>query len=183
VKIYTKTGDKGETALYGAGRVRKDHPRVEAMGAVDELNAALGWASAEILGSSNRGRIQAIQHDLFSIGAEIATPIVEDGKRPTIPEISRDNVDYLEKWIDELTDELPALRAFILPGGSPGAAILHLARTICRRAEREVVGLAQDEAIRPEVLIYLNRLSDLLFTLARHENQRAGVGEVEWRKM
>jgi cob(I)alamin adenosyltransferase len=183
VKIYTRTGDGGETALFGAGRVAKNHPRVEAMGGVDELNAAIGWAISELSVDRSRERLRSVQHELFSIGAELATPPAGPGRvRPETPEIQQESIDSLERWIDEMDAELSPLRAFVLPGGTPGAAALHLARTVCRRAERAVVALAETDPVRDQVLAYLNRLSDLLFTAARLENLRAGEADMEWRK-
>jgi cob(I)alamin adenosyltransferase len=183
VKIYTRTGDAGDTALFGGGRVTKSHARVEAMGGVDELNATIGWAVTQVAPGPSRERLEALQHELFAIGAELATPLESGGRtRPATPDIGDERVTAMESWIDEVDKELPALRAFVLPGGSPGAAALHLARTVCRRAERAVVRLAEADKVRPLVVVYLNRLSDLLFTLARWENKRAGVGDVEWRK-
>jgi cob(I)alamin adenosyltransferase len=183
VKIYTRTGDGGETALFGGGRVRKDHPRVEAMGEVDELNAAIGWALSQVEVDKTRERLESVQHELFSIGAELATPPPEAGRtRPETPDIDGRSVLRLERWIDEVAAELSELRAFVLPGGTTGAAALHLARTVCRRAERRVVGLGEHDSVRDEVVVYLNRLSDLLFTLARLENKRAGAKDVPWSK-
>lgn len=183
MKIYTRTGDAGQTGLFGGGRVAKSHARVEAMGGVDELNAALGWAITQMGEGPGRERLEALQHELFTLGAELATPApVGSRRRPETPEIGDDRVAALEVWIDEVDRELPALEAFVLPGGAPGAAALHLARTVCRRAERAVVRLGEAEPVRSTVVAYLNRLSDLLFTLARWENRLAGRGDVEWRK-
>ena len=184
MKIYTRTGDGGDTALFGGGRVPKDHPRVAAYGTVDELNACLGWAVAVVAGSDVRERLSGIQHDLFAIGALLATPASKEG-RPApkgLPEPPTSRVDEMEAWMDEADERLPALRAFVLPGGSTGAAALHLARTVCRRAERAVVHLAALEPVDAWTLTYLNRLSDLLFTFARLENLVSGGGDVEWRK-
>jgi cob(I)alamin adenosyltransferase len=183
VKIYTRTGDAGDTALFGGGRVAKSHLRVEAMGGVDELNASLGWALTQMTVGPYRERLEALQHELFTLGAELATPSPSGGRtRPETPEIGDDRVAAIESWIDEVDAGLPALRAFVLPGGTPGAASLHLARTVCRRAERAVVRLGDAESVRGAVIAYLNRLSDLLFVLARAENRQAGRGDVEWRK-
>lgn len=183
MRIYTRTGDGGETALYGAGRVSKGHPRVRAMGDVDELNAAIGWALTQIDVDKSRERLQSLQHELFAIGAELATPPAAPGRtRPATPDIDGVSIERMERWIDEMTVELPELRAFVLPGGTRGAAALHLARTVCRRAERAAVELVGADGVRAEVLTYLNRLSDLLFTLARLENHRAGTADVEWTK-
>jgi cob(I)alamin adenosyltransferase len=153
------------------------------MGEVDELNAAIGWAVTQVTVDKSRERLASLQHELFTVGAELATPPAEAGRtRPDTPGIDGQSVVRLERWIDETSAELAELRAFVLPGGTPGAAALHLARTVCRRSERAVVGLAQSDAVPEVVLAYLNRLSDLLFTLARLENHRGGVGDVEWRK-
>lgn len=178
MKIYTRTGDQGETGLFGGGRVAKSNVRVAAYGAVDELNAVLGWAATQ-QGTDVAGRLRGVQEDLFAIGAHLATPGAGARKRPALPALP-DDVGELEAWIDELDAGLPQLRAFILPGGSPAAAALHVARTVCRRAERSVVALAGAEVVAPGVVVYLNRLSDLLFTLARAANRAAGIPDVEW---
>lgn len=184
MKIYTRTGDAGETALYGGGRVPKDHHRVAAYGTVDELNATVGWAVASVADAEIRERLARVQHDLFALGAVLASAPPREGRtRPKgVPDVPTDRVTDMEQWIDDADGELTPLKAFILPGGSPGAAALHLARTVCRRAERAVVHLATLEPIEEGLLVYLNRLSDLLFTFARLENHRAGVGDVEWTK-
>jgi cob(I)alamin adenosyltransferase len=179
VKIYTRTGDDGTTGLLGAGRLSKASPRVEAYGTVDELNAALGvargldgegWLAAEL------GSIQA---QLFDLGAELAAPTAELQSR--MARVAEEQIAALEKWIDRLEADLPALTRFVLPAGSPLAAALHLARTVCRRAERRVVALRAQETVDLRVVRYLNRLADLLFVMARWCNRRAGVPEVEWR--
>jgi cob(I)alamin adenosyltransferase len=182
VKIYTRTGDEGDTALFGGGRVAKSHARIEALGAVDELNAAIGWAVTQVAEGPARERLEGLQHELFLVGAEIGTPAEPGRARPSTPVIGEERTAALEAWIDEMDKELPALKAFVLPGGAPRAAALHLARTVCRRAERAVVRLGEAEPVRGTLVAYLNRLSDLLFTLARWENLRAGAGDVEWRK-
>lgn len=179
MKIYTRTGDQGETGLFGGGRVLKSNVRVEAYGAVDELNAVLGWAMTQLEGGT-ASRLRGVQEDLFAIGAHLATPGAGERKRPVLPPLP-EGVEELEEWIDELDAGLPELRSFILPGGSPGAAALHVSRTVCRRAERAVVALAKADPVEPGVVVYLNRLSDLLFTLAREANRAAGVADVEWR--
>lgn len=180
-RIYTRTGDEGETALFGGGRVTKSHPRVEAYGDVDELNAVLGWAAAATRDDSTRDRLHILQADLFAVGAHLATPDDGAGRpRPWIPPIPADRAADIERWIDEADAELPPLRAFILPGGSAGAAALHVARTVCRRAERRIVRLAHDEPVDPNILVLLNRMSDYLFTVARLENQRAGTADRVW---
>lgn len=183
MKIYTRGGDDGETSLFGAGRVGKGHPRVEAMGAVDELNATVGWVVTQLDAGPARERLETLQHDLFTLGAELATPApAERRARPSTPPLPEARVVEMEAWIDEASEELPPLEAFVLPGGVPSAAALHLARTVCRRAERAVVRLAETDELPALLLVYLNRLSDLLFMLARLENHRAGRGDVEWRK-
>jgi cob(I)alamin adenosyltransferase len=183
VKIYTKTGDGGETALFGGGRVAKDHPRVEAYGSVDELNAVLGWAVTKVATSEIRDRLRVVQHDLFALGAELATPPGEEGRRrPETPPLPVARIGEMESWIDASTEEVGPLKNFILPGGAEGAAALHLGRTVCRRVERAVAPLVREGEAEPEVLRYLNRLSDALFALARLENHRAGVDDVVWRK-
>lgn len=183
MKIYTRTGDGGETSLFGGGRVSKDHPRVAAYGTVDELNAVLGWVASVVGEGETADRLRSLQNDLFALGAVLATAPPSEG-RPTpkgVPRLPTARVPEMEGWMDAASDELPELRAFILPGGTTGAAALHVARTVCRRAERAVVTLAAAEVVDEAVLTYLNRLSDVLFTLARLENHRAGVADVEWR--
>jgi cob(I)alamin adenosyltransferase len=181
MKIYTRTGDDGRTALFGGGRVEKGHQRVTAYGEVDELNSVLGWALTQISSAETAQRIQLVQHDLFALGSELATPPALDGrKRPDTPPLPTERVGEMEEWIDEADEELEPLRAFVLPGGSAAGAALHVARTVCRRAERAVVTLAAAEPVPADVLVYLNRLSDLLFTLARLENRRAGCADVLW---
>jgi cob(I)alamin adenosyltransferase len=185
MKIYTRTGDQGETGLFGGQRVRKDHARVEAYGDIDELNSVIGLALAkldETTGSDIVARLRAIQTGLFTLGANLATPGHEDGGRPTtyIPALEPEHIAELEHWIDTTEAELEPLKNFILPGGTEAAACLHLARTVCRRAERRVITLAKHAHIDGDVIIYLNRLSDCLFTLARLVNHRAGVEDVAW---
>ena len=181
LKIYTKTGDDGSTGLFGGGRVDKDDPRVEAYGEVDELNAVLGMARAvELMPRVDEVLVPA-QRDLFSIGALLATPdrekMHEQLKKARLDD---ERIAQLEHAIDECERELDPLRAFIIPGGTPKAAALHVARTVCRRAERRIVTLRRTVEIPEVVVVYLNRLSDLLFVLARVANKRAGAGEVTW---
>jgi cob(I)alamin adenosyltransferase len=176
VKIYTKTGDGGETGLFGGQRVPKDALRVHAYGTVDECNAAVGLARAAGLDRALDGLLAQVQSQLFVVGADLATP----GERTSIPRVSEAEALFLEGAIDELEAGLEPLRQFILPGGTPGAAQLHVARTVCRRAERWAVSLAQAEPINGRALIYLNRLSDFLFVAARAANARAGVPDVPW---
>ena len=180
MKIYTRTGDSGQTGLFGGGRVSKTHPRVEAYGDVDELNAALGLARAIEMMPRVDEIIVSLQRDLFAIGALLATPDRDKMKRQLEKaSIDEHRIRELEQAIDEGDAELDPLRSFIVPGGTPKAAALHVARTVCRRAERRVIALHQEE-IPTIVIVYLNRLSDLLFTLARVANRRAGAGEVTW---
>jgi cob(I)alamin adenosyltransferase len=184
MKIYTRSGDAGETALFGGGRVSKDHYRVAAYGTVDELNATLGVAVASVADEQIRGRLEVLQHDLFAIGANLATLQPDEGseRNPHLPNIPEERVAEMEAWIDEATSELPPLREFVLPGGTPGGAALHVARTVCRRAERSVVHLGTIEPVDEAIVPYLNRLSDTFFTLARLENHRSGSGDVTWKK-
>jgi cob(I)alamin adenosyltransferase len=181
LKIYTRTGDAGETGLFGGGRVPKDHSRVDAYGDVDELNAFLGLArSAEPMPRID-DVIAPIQHDLFAIGALLATPDREKMREHlTKARIGVDRIIELERAIDAAEEELEPLKAFILPGGTQKAAALHVARTVCRRAERHIVGLTRSEDIPAIVITYMNRLSDLLFVLARLANKRAGSSEATW---
>ncbi len=182
MKVYTRRGDGGETSLFGGARVPKDAVRVGAYGGVDELNAALGVALASLDDPDLTEGLRGIQSSLFDLGGELATPDVEERETrgKGIPRVQAADVEALEAWIDRLDAEIEPLQSFILPGGAPAAAQLHLARTICRRAERELVSLARAEQVAELPLRYLNRLSDLLFTLARAVNQRAGVAEPEW---
>jgi cob(I)alamin adenosyltransferase len=177
-KIYTKTGDDGDTGLFGGGRVGKDDTRVEAYGQVDELNAVLGLARAEGAGDLD-GLLQTLQDQLFTVGSILATPAGSKASKG-IPPIGATWVTDMEHAIDRWDVELPPLTSFILPGGSKAAALLHLGRTVCRRAERRVVPLMRAGKVEPEVVVYLNRLSDLLFTMARVANHRAHVKDVPW---
>jgi cob(I)alamin adenosyltransferase len=179
VKIYTKTGDSGDTSLFDQTRVSKADARVDAYGEVDELNACLGAARAEGLDADLTGEIEAIQKELFAIGARLADPRSRIAERVTKVAVADASVERLEQTIDRLEAEMPPLRRFILPGGSKPGAWLHLGRTICRRAERRAVGLGPG-AVDPIVVVYLNRLSDLLFVMARAVNHRSGVPEIEW---
>lgn len=185
MKIYTKAGDTGETALFGGRRVAKDTPRVEAYGTLDELNACLGTAVVAL--GADGGEIGALlarlQSELFDLGAELSTPPerAEDRLAARVPRMTEPRVEALEGEIDRFEEGLAPLKTFILPGGTVAAASLHLARTVCRRAERRVVSLAALEPVNPEVIRYLNRLSDLLFVLARAANQRAGMEDVPWQ--
>lgn len=179
MKIYTKTGDSGETSLFDGTRVAKNDPRVAAYGDVDELQAALGVAAAAGLDAELTAIIVSLQRDLFALGARLADPSQRIAPRVSKVMIDDASVARLEKWIDQLEATLPPLRHFILSGGSPGGAALHLARTVCRRAERAVLSLG-GAAVHPILVIYLNRISDLLFVMARAANHRAGILETEW---
>ena len=180
MKIYTKTGDKGETGLFKGPRVPKHNFRVEAYGDVDELNAVVGVLLVHISDPEIRDLLESIQHELFEVGADLATPLQpKDDPRLRIKE---NFTTRLEKIIDKAEERLPELAYFILPGGSLGGAMLHLARTVCRRAERSVTRLQEVEKINPEIVRYLNRLSDLLFVLARSVNQANNNPEVPWQR-
>lgn len=179
MKIYTKTGDEGETSLYGQTRVSKADARVDAYGEVDELNACLGAARAAGVDADIAATIELMQKQLFALGARLADPSSKIADRVTKTVIAQADVEVLEQTIDRLEAELPPLRKFILPGGSVAGAQLQVARTVCRRAERRVVSLGRD-AVEPILVVYLNRVSDLLFVMARAVNGRAGVSETEW---
>jgi cob(I)alamin adenosyltransferase len=181
MKIYTRTGDDGDTGLFGGGRVPKDHPRVAAYGDVDELNSTLGVVRAIPPLDFFEPLLESIQRDLFSIGGQLATPDPEPvAKTLAKAHLSAERVTEFERLLDQAESELPPLRAFVLPAGTPKSAALHLARTVCRRAERSVVHLAHQSDVPAGFIVYLNRLSDLLFTLARLANLRSGAGEVTW---
>ncbi|MFW6199732.1 MAG: cob(I)yrinic acid a,c-diamide adenosyltransferase [Gemmatimonadota bacterium] len=196
MKIYTRRGDRGETGLFGGGRIPKDHPRIEATGAVDELNAALGRALTVVDEPRIRERLRLIQDDLFTLGSRIASRPGGDDEEdhPNLPPLPGGRPAEMERWIDEVSEELEPLENFILPGGSTGAAELHVARTVCRRAERRVLALAGKMAVDseessaagsknrldPDILRYLNRLSDLLFAFGRLENRYHGHDDVLW---
>lgn len=180
VKIYTKRGDAGETSLGGGQRVHKDTLRVQVYGTVDELNSQIGVALAIGLCERLTAPLTAIQSELFDVGSDLCF-VEEDKAKYNMPEIELAHVTRLEALIDEMSAELEPLKNFILPGGSLGSAQLHVARTICRRAEREATTLAREEAIGEHVLAYLNRLSDTLFVMARYENLQQGVAEPQWR--
>jgi len=178
-KIYTKTGDEGMTGLGGGQRVPKDSQRVRTYGTVDELNSQIGVALVTGLCERVSGELRHIQNELFDLGADLATPATSQARHP-VPTVERRHIETLERLIDELNAVVGPLTNFLLPGGAPGAAQLHVARTVCRRAEREATTLARDEAIGPTVLPYLNRLSDALFVMARYENHERGVAEPLW---
>jgi cob(I)alamin adenosyltransferase len=180
VKIYTRTGDAGETALFDGTRVSKADARVSTYGEVDELNATLGLARSVLVAREEAqlsGMLEQIQRDLFALGSRLADPSHRIADRVTKAAVTAEDAARLEGWIDRLDAELPPLRRFILPGGSTAGATLHTARTVCRRAERAMVALGDVER---DLLVYVNRLSDLLFVMARAANHRAGTPEVEW---
>ena len=179
VKIYTKTGDAGDTGLFDGARVPKSDPRVDAYGEVDELNAWLGVVRSQRPDADIDAILDTLQRELFAVGASLADPRKKIAARVTKAALEPEAVPRLEGWIDTLEAELPPLRKFILAGGSEPGALLHAARVVCRRAERRVVSLGTD-TVEPIVLVYLNRVSDLLFVMARAVNRRAGAAELEW---
>ncbi len=178
-KVYTRTGDDGTTGLGSGQRVRKDAARVEAYGTVDELNSAIGVAIAAGLDEGLSAALFSIQNDLFHLGSDLCIPEADKQRMPA-PRIEARHVDALEALMDRLSEGLAPLENFVLPGGAPGAAALHLARAVCRRAERILVGLSRTERIGEQAIRYVNRLSDALFVMARYENKRRGVGDVLW---
>ena len=178
MKIYTRTGDAGETSLFAGGRVAKHHARVEAYGTIDELNSVLGVARAAKPSRQVDAWLEKAQNQLFHLGADLATPL--DAKADWITRVSEADVEWLERSIDQMSEDLAPLSNFILPGGAPAAAQLQLARAVCRRAERLIVALAESEDISKHAPPYVNRLSDWLFTLARYENRQAGQEESKW---
>jgi cob(I)alamin adenosyltransferase len=179
MKIYTRTGDDGSTGLYGGGRVAKCDPRIEAFGAVDELNAQLGVARAIGLPKRFDSVIAILQNQMFDLGAELATP---DAVSHGTDYLQEADIAQVEHWIDEFESTLAPLQTFILPGGTPAAAALHLARCICRRAEREIVALGAASTVRPTTLQYMNRIGDFLFVLARSANAESGHADIAWQK-
>jgi cob(I)alamin adenosyltransferase len=178
-RVYTRSGDDGTTGLGGGQRVEKDSPRIEAYGTVDELSSALGVALALGLHPRLAETLARVQNDLFNLGSDLCILEEDKAQRP-VPVIEERHVEALERLMDELSTDLPPLENFILPGGSPGAAQLHVARTVCRRVERLVVALARREPVGPFVVKYLNRLSDALFVMARYENRQRGIPDVLW---
>ncbi len=181
MKIYTRTGDAGETALFSGSRVPKNHPRICAYGTVDETNSIIGIARAHLVGieaaSALDGMLGRIQNELFVVGADLATP---SESRASVPRIGPTHIVVIEHDIDRLDADLQELKKFILPGGHPAAASLHAARTVCRRAERETVAALEDHGLNRDVVVYLNRLSDFLFVAARWANRSAGLEDVTW---
>src|SRR3990167_10423872 len=182
MKIYTKGGDKGETGLFGGERVSKDSLRIETYGTVDELNSFIGLALVEIKDYEVKKLLERIQNTLFILGSDLSAPDNVKDKSHNIPRISKLNYEEIEKEIDKFDSRLGELKNFILPGGSKSAALMHICRTICRRAERRVVALNNAVNISPDIIIFLNRLSDLFFVLARYENKISGIEDIEWQK-
>jgi cob(I)alamin adenosyltransferase len=180
MKIYTKTGDKGETSLFGGERVSKNNVRIKAYGTIDELNSFIGLALTEINSEEIKNILIDIQNKLFIVGSDLATPDNEKNKKLNIRRTSEDFISKAESDIDIINDKLEPLRNFILPGGSKGASLLHVCRTVTRRAEREVVELKKMDNISDNILVFLNRLSDLFFVLSRYENQVSGFPDVKW---
>jgi len=181
MKIYTKTGDKGETGLFGGERVSKNSLRIEAYGTLDELNAFIGLSVIEVSDKSIKDILQIIQNYLFSVGADLSTPNNEKTKKLNVFRAPEEYYLYIEKEIDNYENKLDELKNFILPGGTKGAALLHICRTIARRAERLVVALDSTVKIGNNIIIFLNRLSDLFFVLARYENAVTGTPDIEWK--
>lgn len=186
MKIYTKTGDKGETSLFTGNRVPKDDPFINALGTVDECNSTIGAALAHLPEAENtkdvRDQLEMIQHALFDVGAALATPLtMADEKKIKKTRFGEKASQYLEKWIDEMENELPKLNTFILPGGHPAGAMLHLARSICRRAERIIIPLNHHKDVSDDVMRYLNRLSDYLFVTSRYVNHLCDCPETKWQ--
>jgi len=179
MKIYTKTGDSGKTSLFGGKRVEKDNKRIEAYGTIDELNSILGLVLTEDINKKTSTIISRIQNTLFELGADLATP--EETVRKSGNNLTDDEILFLEKSIDEIEKSLKQLTNFILPGGSKTASLLHFARTVCRRAERRIVEISREEKLNEKVIVYVNRLSDLLFVIARFENHVSSTQEVEWK--
>jgi cob(I)alamin adenosyltransferase len=180
MKIYTKGGDKGETALHGGKRVSKDIIRIEAYGTIDELNSFIGLAATEITDQKVKTVLNKIQNYLFVLGADLSSPEIEENKKKNIPRINEEHCTDLEKEIDHFDSLNEELKNFILPGGSKGASLLHVCRTICRRGERQVVTLNKTEIIGQNIIIFLNRLSDLFFVLARYQNKISGIPDIKW---
>ena len=180
MKIYTRTGDRGETSLFDGTRVPKDDVRVAAYGDVDELNAAIGAARTHVTRAEVSALLIEVERDLFALGGQLANPAGASPKKVAKSDLPEERVRRLEEAIDALEADLPPLKRFILPGGAPGGAALHLARAVCRRAERAVVTLGREQPLNPLLIEYLNRLSDYLFVAARAENHAAGVEDTEW---
>ncbi len=182
MKIYTKGGDKGETGLFGGERVSKDSLRIEAYGTIDELNSFIGLTLDEAEDPDVQTLLGKIQNTLFVLGSDLSAPDNDKNKKHKIPRISKIHYEEIEREIDKFDEQLKELKNFILPSGSKSAALLHVCRTICRRAERRVVSLNNTVNLSPDIIIFLNRLSDLFFVLARYENKVSGNKDIEWQK-
>jgi cob(I)alamin adenosyltransferase len=179
MKIYTKTGDSGNTSLFGGKRVDKDNQRIEAYGTLDELNSVIGLILVEKVNDKTRKILTILQQSLFVIGSELATP--SDVQSKAIRPLTNEEISVLENYIDEIDADLPSLKNFIIPGGTKSASLLHFARTVCRRAERRIVEIDKSENISKNIIAYINRLSDLLFVIARYENHVTSTPETEWK--
>jgi cob(I)alamin adenosyltransferase len=179
MKIYTKTGDKGQTSLFGGKRVEKNNLRIEAYGTIDELNSIIGVVLAEGIDEKGEKILTILQNELFILGGELATP--DDVEVKTVVKISDADIEFIENSIDDLEKDLEPLKYFILPGGNKAASLLHLARTVCRRAERIIISVSKDEKISSKVIIFVNRLSDFLFVLARYQNHIKSTPEIKWK--
>ena len=182
MKIYTKTGDDGTTGLYQGGRIGKDSLRVTAYGTVDELNSHIGWLRAHRLPDDQDKALFKVQHDLFRIGTDLSTPVEAVKEGDQVLRLAESSELFMEKAIDEMERQLQPLKEFILPGGCPPAVALHVCRSVCRRAERETISLSHTEEINPSILKYLNRLSDLMFVMARFMNKQVGLPDIKWDK-
>jgi len=180
MKIYTKTGDKGETGLFGGERVSKHSTRLDAYGTIDELNSFIGLTITEVTNQEIKNILNSLQNKLFVVGSDLATPETEKNKKLNIVRTPKSFIDEAEKDIDKFDSQLDELKNFILPGGSKGAALLHVCRTISRRAEREIVALKNTELIESNIVIFLNRLSDLFFVLSRFENKYSNIPDTKW---
>ena len=176
-KIYTKTGDDGTTGLFGGARLPKNHIRIEAYGTVDELNSVIGWLMTHIDDSDSKTLLLSIQSRLFTVGSNLAS---DPDKEMITPDLVDEDIKTIEESIDAMQHDLPQLKHFILPGGSPSVSAAHLARTVCRRAERRCVALAFESEVEPKIILYLNRLSDYFFVLARWLAQKEGIEEIKW---
>jgi cob(I)alamin adenosyltransferase len=180
MKIYTKTGDKGETSLFGGQRVGKNNIRIKAYGSLDELNSFIGLTLTKVKNEKIKEVLFNLQNKLFIVGSDLATPSTEKNKKLNIQRTLPEYITEVEKWIDEFSANLDDLKNFILPGGSEGAALLHICRTIARRAEREIVELKRSEQITENIIIFTNRISDLFFVLSRYENKHSNIPDIKW---
>lgn len=180
MKIYTKTGDKGETSLFGGERVGKNNIRIKAYGSLDELNSFIGLTLAKVKNEKIKEVLFNLQNKLFIVGSDLATPSTEKNKKLDIQRTPTEFITEVENWIDEFSSNLDDLKNFILPGGSEGAALLHICRTIARRAEREIVELKRSEQITENIIIFTNRISDLFFVLSRYENKHSNIPDTKW---